>query len=221
MSKYKEGMKMDTTVEVKQVSLTLQKTKILKNVDVTFQGGQIHGIVGRNGSGKTMLMKCICGFVKPSEGHIFVNEREVGKDMDFPENMGIIIETPGFIPYYSGYKNLKLLADLNKKIAAEKIKECMELVGLDPALKRSVKKYSLGMRQRLGIAQAIMEDPELLILDEPFNGLDEEGVNEMREVFLKLKKKGKNIILASHNKEDIEILCDTVHQMRKGEMTEA
>lgn len=212
---------MDTTVEVKQVSLTLQKTKILKNVDVTFQGGQIHGIVGRNGSGKTMLMKCICGFVKPSEGHIFVNEREVGKDMDFPENMGIIIETPGFIPYYSGYKNLKLLADLNKKIAAEKIKECMELVGLDPALKRSVKKYSLGMRQRLGIAQAIMEDPELLILDEPFNGLDEEGVNEMREVFLKLKKKGKNIILASHNKEDIEILCDTVHQMRKGEMTEA
>lgn len=221
MSKYKEGMKMDTTVEVKQVSLTLQKTKILKNVDVTFQGGQIHGIVGRNGSGKTMLMKCICGFVKPSEGHIFVNEREVGKDMDFPENMGIIIETPGFIPYYSGYKNLKLLADLNKKIGAEKIKECMELVGLDPALKRSVKKYSLGMRQRLGIAQAIMEDPELLILDEPFNGLDEEGVNEMREVFLKLKKKGKNIILASHNKEDIEILCDTVHQMRKGEMTEA
>ncbi len=132
--------------------------------------------------------------------------------------MGIIIETPGFIPYYSGYKNLKLLADLNKKIGAGKIRKTMELVGLEPDLKRHVRKYSLGMRQRLGIAQAIMEEPDLLILDEPFNGLDEEGVNEMRRVFLKLKEEGKNIILASHNKEDIEVLCDTVHQMKKGEI---
>lgn len=210
----------DRKVEVKGVSLTLQKTEILKDIHVTFESGQIHGIVGRNGSGKTMLMKCICGFVKPDKGQIFVDEKEVGKDMDFPENMGIIIETPGFIPYYSGYKNLKLLADLNKKIGAEKIRETMELVGLEPGLRRHVRKYSLGMRQRLGIAQAIMEEPDLLVLDEPFNGLDEDGVNEMRKVFLKLKEQGKNIILASHNKEDIDILCDTVHEMKKGEITE-
>ena len=206
-------------IEIHNVSLQIQKTNILQDISVMFEDGQIHGIVGRNGSGKTMLMKCICGFVKPSTGQILVDGREVGKDMDFPENMGIIIETPGFIPYYSGYKNLKLLADLNKKIGAEKIRETMELVGLEPDLKRHVRKYSLGMRQRLGIAQAIMEEPDLLILDEPFNGLDEEGVNEMRRVFLKLKEEGKNIILASHNKEDIEVLCDTVHRMKKGEMT--
>ena len=205
-------------IEIHNVSLQIQKTNILQDISVMFEDGQIHGIVGRNGSGKTMLMKCICGFVKPSTGQILVDGREVGKDMDFPENMGIIIETPGFIPYYSGYKNLKLLADLNKKIGAEKIRETMELVGLEPDLKRHVRKYSLGMRQRLGIAQAIMEEPDLLILDEPFNGLDEEGVNEMRRVFLKLKEEGKNIILASHNKEDIEVLCDTVHQMKKGEI---
>ena len=169
---------------------------------------------------KLLNRNMLSGIYFPDGGQIFVDGREVGKDMDFPKNMGIIIETPGFIPYYSGYKNLKLLADLNKKIGAEKIRETMKLVGLEPALKRHVKKYSLGMRQRLGIAQAIMEEPELLILDEPFNGLDEEGVKEMREVFLQLKEQGENIILASHNKEDIEVLCDTVHQMKKGEITE-
>lgn len=123
-----------------------------------------------------MLMKCICGFVKPTEGTIFVSNKQIGKDCDFPDSVGIIIETPGFIPYYSGYKNLKLLADLNRKINSEQIKESMKQVGLDPDLKRHVKKYSLGMRQRLGLAQAIMENPDLLILDEPMNGLDKDGV---------------------------------------------
>ncbi len=205
-------------IALKKVSLQIKEVQILREIDVEFADGQIHGIVGRNGSGKTMLMKCICGFVRPTGGEIWVNDKVVGKDMDFPKDMGLIIETPGFIPYYSGLKNLKLLADLNKKITVEQIKGCMELVGLEPKMKRSVKKYSLGMRQRLGIAQAIMENPSILILDEPFNGLDIDGVEQMRKVMLRLKAEGKNIILASHNKEDIEILCDTVHEMKKGEI---
>lgn len=146
-------------IQVNNVSLTIKKTKILKNVSATFEDGKIHGLIGRNGSGKTMLMKCICGFIKLTEGTIFVSDKQIGKDCDFPDSVGIIIETPGFIPYYSGYKNLKLLADLNKKINGEQIRETMKKVGLDPDLKRHVKKYSLGMRQRLGLAQAIMENP--------------------------------------------------------------
>lgn len=205
-------------VSLKNVSLQIKGTQILKDISAGFEDGQIHGIIGRNGSGKTMLMKCICGFVRPTGGEIQVDDKIIGKDVDFPENMGLIIETPGFIPYYSGFRNLKLLADLNKKITAEQIRKCMELVGLDPNMKRAVKKYSLGMRQRLGIAQAIMENPSILILDEPFNGLDLDGLEQMRELMLRLKKEGKNIILASHNKEDIELLCDTVHELKQGQM---
>lgn len=206
-------------IKVSDVGLTLGKTEILKNINVTFDEGKIHGLIGRNGSGKTMLMKCICGFVHPTEGEISVDGKIVGKDMDFPKDLGLIIETPGFIPYYSGYKNLKLLAGLNRKIGNEEIKKSMEQVGLDPNLKRHVKKYSLGMRQRLGLAQAIMENPKLLILDEPFNGLDKDGVGEMREYLLSYKEQGKTILICSHSAEDIEVLCDTVHEMDKGVIT--
>ena len=205
-------------IQIKNVSLTINKTVILKSVCASFERGKIHGLIGRNGSGKTMLMKCICGFVKPSQGEIFVDGERIGKDCDFPKNTGIIIETPGFIPYYSGYKNLKLLAGLNNKIGKQEVREAMEKVGLDPDLKRHVKKYSLGMRQRLGLAQAIMEDPELLILDEPMNGLDKDGVKDMREYLLALKMQGKTIIIASHSAEDIDILCDTVSEMDKGKL---
>ena len=210
---------MNDLVQIVDVNLTIKKTTILKDVSISFEKGKIHGLVGRNGSGKTMLMKCICGFVKPTTGVIIVDNKHVGKDCDFPKNMGIIIETPGFIPYYSGYKNLKLLADLNKKISGGQVKAAMEKVGLDPNLKRHVKKYSLGMRQRLGLAQAIMENPDLLILDEPMNGLDKEGVQDMRTYLLELKEQGKTIILASHSAEDIEVLCDTVCEMDKGVLT--
>ncbi len=203
-------------IKVNNLSLTLGKTEILKKINIAFEERKIHGLIGRNGSGKTMLMKCICGFVKPTEGTVRVDGKQIGKDCDFPENVGIIIETPGFIPYYSGYRNLKLLADLNKKIDGDKIKETMKQVGLDPNLKRHVKKYSLGMRQRLGLAQAIMENPDLLILDEPFNGLDKDGVADMRKYLLDLKEQGKTILIASHSSEDIEILCDTVCEMDKG-----
>lgn len=164
-------------------------------------------------------MKCICGFIIPTEGEVIVSGKRIGIDSDFPESLGIIIETPGFIPYYSGFKNLRMLADVKRIISDEQIREAMQKVGLDHTIKRSVKKYSLGMRQRLGLAQAIMENPDLLILDEPMNGLDKDGVSDMRKYLLKLKEQGKTILLASHSAEDIEILCDTVCEMDKGVLT--
>ena len=202
-------------IDVRNVFLTLGKTEILKDISVSFECGKIHGLIGRNGSGKTMLMKCICGFVKPNSGEITVDGKRVGKDCDFPQSMGVIIETPAFIPYYSGYKNLKLLAELRGKIGGEEIKNTMHRVGLAPEIKRPVRKYSLGMRQRLGLAQAIMENPDLLILDEPMNGLDKEGVQDMRQYLLDLKSQGKTILIASHSAEDIDTLCDTVCEMDK------
>lgn len=203
-------------IEVKNVSVTIGKNRILQDISVTFEKGKIHGLIGRNGSGKTVLMKCICGFMKPTSGAVFVEGKQIGKDVDFVPDAGVIIETPGFVPFYSGIRNLQILAALNHKIGNEEIREAMRTVGLDPGLKRHVKKYSLGMRQRLGIAQAIMENPKLLILDEPFNGLDKEGVEQMRNYFLKLKEQGVTILLTSHTSEDIRLLCDTVMEMEKG-----
>lgn len=207
---------MKDIIEVRGLSLTIGKTAILNDVTVSLEAGKIHGLIGRNGSGKTMLMKCICGFIRPTRGEVVVDGKRVGKDVDFPENMGIIIETPGFIPYYSGYKNLKLLAGLRNKIGREEIIQAMERTGLDPKLKRHVKKYSLGMRQRLGLAQAIMEDPDILILDEPMNGLDKDGVEDMRRYLIDLREQGKTILIASHSSEDISVLCDAVYEMEKG-----
>jgi ABC-2 type transport system ATP-binding protein len=206
-------------VNVNSLSLTISKKSILSNVNVEFEAGKIHGLIGRNGSGKTMLMKCICGFMHPTSGEINVNGKCIGKDCDFPDSVGIIIETPGFIPYYSGYKNLKLLADLNRVISGEQVKKSMEMVGLDPDLRLSVRKYSLGMRQRLGLAQAVMENPDILILDEPMNGLDKEGVSDMREYLKTFRESGKTILIASHSSEDISLLCDTVCEMDKGELS--
>lgn len=203
-------------IEVKNVNVTIGKNEILQDISAAFETGKIHGLIGRNGSGKTVLMKCICGFMKPTSGEVFVGGKQIGKEVDFAPDTGVIIETPGFVPFYSGYRNLKILAGLNHKIGKEEIEEAMRTVGLDPKLKRHVKKYSLGMRQRLGIAQAIMEKPKLLILDEPFNGLDKEGVEQMRSYFLELKKQGVTILLSSHTSEDIKLLCDTVTEMEKG-----
>lgn len=203
-------------IDVKNVDVTIGKNRILQDISVHFEKGKIHGLIGRNGSGKTVLMKCICGFMKPTSGAVFVEGKQIGKDVDFVPNAGVIIETPGFVPFYSGYKNLHILAELNRRIGREEIEDAMRTVGLDPGLKRHVKKYSLGMRQRLGIAQAIMEKPQLLILDEPFNGLDKEGVEQMRTYFLKLKEEGATILLTSHTSEDIKLLCDTVTEMEKG-----
>ncbi len=198
---------------VEHVYKSFGKQKVLSDVSLIIEPGQIYGIVGNNGSGKTVLMKCICGFMKPDKGKIYVDGKQIGKDVDFPDSIGVIIETPGFIPHETGFNNLKILAGLKGLIDKETIKETIRKVGLNPDMKKPVSKYSLGMRQRLGIAQAIMENPNVLILDEPFNGLDKHGVCEMRELLKELKASGKAILLASHNQRDIEELCDIVHDM--------
>lgn len=211
---------MESIIKVDNVIKKFGSEIALNNVSIEFERGKIYGIVGRNGSGKTVLFKTIIGFLKPTSGRVFVGGKEIGKDTDFADNIGIIIETPGFLSSYSGYKNLEYLASIKNMIGKKEIKESMERVGLDPGSKKKVGKYSLGMRQRLGIAQAIMENPDILILDEPMNGLDNQGVKEVREILLNLKEEGKSIILASHNKEDIEALCDKVYEMDHGKLTE-
>ena len=210
---------MGIAISVQNVSKDFGQDRVLKSVSREFETGKIHGIVGNNGSGKTVLMKCICGFLLPTEGKVIVNGKRVGKDVDFPGDLGIIIETPGFLPNITGVKNLEILASLNKKIGLAEVAASIRRVGLDPLMKKPVAKYSLGMRQRLGIAQAIMEDPSLLILDEPLNGLDKHGVREMRDLIKSLKEDGKTILLASHNQRDIDELCDTVCEMDAGNMT--
>ena len=207
---------MENCIEVQNAVIRFRDQVVLKNVSISFEKGQIHGIVGRNGSGKTVLFKCICGLMHPEEGVILVNGKRVGRDVDMPEDIGAIIEAPGFLPNYSGYKNLHFLANIRRKVGKEEIVNVLKTVGLDPESRKHVGKYSLGMRQRLGIAQAIMEDPEILILDEPMNGLDNAGVQDIRALLLGLKEQGKTILLASHNHEDIAALCDTVHEMDGG-----
>ena len=209
----------DIVIRVEGVYKRFGTDTVLNNVSRSFERGRIHGIVGNNGSGKTVLMKCICGFLIPTEGEVIVNGKRVGKDVDFPPGLGLIIETPGFLPNMTGVKNLEILASLNKKIGLEQIAAAIRRVGLNSLMKKPVGKYSLGMRQRLGIAQAIMEDPALLILDEPLNGLDKHGVREMRQLIKGLKEQGKTILLASHNQGDIDELCDTVCEMDAGVMT--
>lgn len=200
---------------VEHVEKSFGKERVLTDVNLTIHRGEIYGVVGNNGSGKTVLMKCICGFLKPDRGQIYVNGVQVGKECDFPDRLGVIIETPGFLPNLSGYQNLKILASLKARIGRKEIEDCMRRVGLDPKMKKPVSKYSLGMRQRLGIAQAIMENPDVLILDEPFNGLDKKGVCEMRGLLKEMRLQDKSILLASHNAQDIEELCDEVHEMEE------
>ena len=210
---------MDVAISVQNVSKSFGEEEVLHNVSREFEEGKIHGIVGNNGSGKTVLMKCICGFLLPTKGKVLVRYQQVGKDCDFPADIGLIIETPGFLPNVSGMRNLQILASLNRKIDNEVIRQTIRRVGLDPAMKKPVGKYSLGMRQRLGIAQAIMENPSILILDEPLNGLDKSGVKHMRTLIKGLREQGKTIILASHNQMDIDELCDSVCEMDAGVMT--
>lgn len=202
------------------ITKTYGTQTVLDHVTVTFDRGQIHGLIGRNGSGKTMLMKCICGYVKPDEGTVTINNKRIGVDMEFPKNLGLMLETPGFLPRFSGAFNLSMLCAIQHKVDKQAVEQAMYSVGLDPRSRKSVGHYSLGMRQRLAIAQAIMEDPELLILDEPFNGLDEKGVDEIRRLLMFLRDKGKTIILSSHYAQDIELLCDTVHIMQAGKISE-
>lgn len=192
---------------------------VLKDVSLSLKKGQIHGIIGRNGSGKTVLMKCICGFLKPTMGAVRVFDKVISHESDFAPDTGMLIETPGFLPHETGVNNLLWLARLGKGASKERVQSLIEMVGLDPTLRKPVSQYSLGMRQRLGIAQALLDDPTLLILDEPMNGLDKNGVRSIRELLLSLKAQEKTIILASHFAQDIDELCDTVCEMDQGEVT--
>ena len=203
-------------VVLENVSKSFKDKTVLQKTDLTIETGKITGFIGRNGSGKTVLFKLICGLMLPTTGTVTVDGVQIGKDRDFAPDAGVLIETPSFINYESGLRNLRDLAAIKKKITVEQVKDTIRLVGLDPDDKKRVGKYSLGMRQRLGIAQAIMENPSLIILDEPMNGLDKEGVEDMRTLFAKLRNEGKTILLASHAAEDIDILCDSVYELDKG-----
>lgn len=214
----KEEMTMIHRLQLENLTKRFGQQTILENINATFIEKQITGIIGRNGSGKSVLMKMIGGLCKPSAGRVCIDQMTVGVDMEFPHSMGLLIDTPGFLPFYSGLKNLCLLAEIRNIITEDTVKSVMINVGLDPLLKKKVSKYSMGMRQRLGIAQAIMESPDLLMLDEPFNGLDKKGVREMRSVCLSLRDEGKIILLSSHNQQDIDELCDAVYEIDEGQL---
>lgn len=206
----------NSAIIVDHVTKQFGSEVVLKDVSLTLEAGKIHGIIGRNGSGKTVLMKCICGFLQPTSGSVKVFDKAIGQDCDFAQDTGMLIETPGFLPHETGLNNLLWLARLGKGASKDRVRQLIEQVGLDPSLKKTVSQYSLGMRQRLGIAQTLLDDPDLMILDEPMNGLDKNGVRSIRDLLLSLKSQGKTILLASHFAQDIDELCDTVCEMDQG-----
>ena len=207
---------MSDYIQLTNISKTFGKQTVLQPLTMGFEEGMIHGIIGRNGSGKTVLMKMILGILQPTTGTVIVGDKRIGKDVDFPESAGAIIETIEFIPYMSAYQNLADIAAMRGNLSKTQIKEVLEMVGLGNVGRKHGSKFSMGMRQRLAIAQAVMESPKLLILDEPMNGMDEKGVEEMRRLILARKAAGTTIILSSHNIEDIRILCDQVYRIDAG-----
>lgn len=205
-------------IKIENYSKKIKDTVVLENINMVLNDGMIYGIQGENGSGKTMLMRGICGLIKGSEGCITIDGKVIGKDISFPEDIGVLIENPSFIPKYTGYKNLKLVADIQGKVDKEEIIKTLQKVGLKPDDKRTYKKYSLGIKQRLGIACAIMGTPKLIILDEPFNGLDEKGVLQIRDVIKGLKQKNCIVIVACHDKEQLEYLSDEIYVIKEGKL---
>ncbi|MDO4340545.1 MAG: ABC transporter ATP-binding protein [Eubacteriales bacterium] len=210
---------MGKMIEIRNLTKSFKGQIVLNGLSFSAEPGSITGIIGRNGSGKTVLFKCMCGFLLPDSGQIIMNNKDVTKIRERNGMIGAIIEEPGFLDDVSGYKNLKYLALLQGKIGEQEILHALEQVGLLNERNKKVKKYSMGMRQRLGIAQVLMEDPPVMILDEPMNGLDQQGVEDMWNLFLDLKKQNKTVILTSHNKEDIDILCDAVYRIDNGILT--
>ncbi len=209
---------MKTMIEMQNVSKTFKNEDVLKNVNIKLSDNCIYGVVGRNGSGKSVLFKLISGYMGPDTGKIIVDGKTLNEKYSFPEKMGVLIEKPGFLWQESAMANLKYLAGIRNEISEEEIRKAIQMVGLDPDSKKKTGKFSLGMKQRLGIAQAIMESPDILILDEPFNGLDEDAVNNIRNLILKYKKENRVIILSSHNKDDIEFLCDETYEVKNGKV---
>lgn len=208
-------------IQLDSVSKHYRQENVLSEITLHFTGRVIYGLVGPNGCGKTTLMRCICGFTRPSSGTVTVLGKRIGKDCDFAPSTGIIIETPGFLPHENARRNLTMLAGISGKASRERVDEVLRLVGLEPEEKKPVGKYSLGMRQRLAIAQAILEDPQILILDEPFNGLDQDGITNIHALLQTLKEQGKCILLASHSATDIAQACDVIYAFHQGRLENA
>lgn len=202
------------------ISKKIGQNQILKNINLCMENGNVYGFVGRNGSGKTMLFRALSGLITISSGRILLDDKELHKDIRVLDNIGIVIENAGLYPELTGFENLKLLAKINGKIDNQQIKETIKRVGLNPEDKRTFKKYSLGMKQRIVIAQAIMEKPDILMLDEPTNALDEEGVELIRQIIKEEKERGAMVLIASHNREDIEIMTDKVFIINGGVLKE-
>ncbi|MHB8064230.1 MAG: ABC transporter ATP-binding protein [Ruminiclostridium sp.] len=211
---------MSAYMELRNISKQFSGQMVLDGISLTIEKGTTIGLVGENGSGKSVLFKILCGFVKPDQGQVYVQGKQLGQKDDFPENMGVLINSPGFIGIYSGYKNLEFLANIRGVISEREIKEAMKKVGLDPANKTKVDNYSLGMKQKLGLAQAIMENQDILVLDEPFNALDFKTYNDIKEIIRILQAEGKTILLTSHNYDDVEQLCNTVFMIDDGKLLE-
>jgi len=207
-------------IEIKKVSKSIKEQTILKNITITVKDGNCIGLVGHNGSGKTMLLKAVSGFTKIDSGEIWVDGKQIVFGKEYIKNTGIILEQPPFITYLTGLENLLILANIQKKITKEDVIQTLNKVGLSEAQNKKVRNYSLGMKQRLRIAQAIMENPQILILDEPFNGLDKESVKEIQELLIEYKNKGTTILLTSHDERHIDYLCDQVYELERGELVE-
>ncbi|MBE6047310.1 MAG: ATP-binding cassette domain-containing protein [Clostridium sp.] len=207
-------------VEIKNLNKVIKKNVILSDINLNLYRGKVYGFCGINGSGKSMLFRAISGLIKPTEGEIVIDGKVLGKDISFPESFGMLIENPGFLPNYTGFQNLKYLADIKKIINDDGIKQVLSSVGLSPNDTRKYKKFSLGMKQKLGIAQAVMEDPDLIILDEPTNALDEDGQKMVRNLILELKKKGKLILITNHNRAEMENIADEIYTIKEGKIVE-
>ena len=203
-------------ISIKKLNKRIHKNQIIQDINVDFQGGKIYGLKGYNGSGKTMLMRLIAGLILPTDGEILINGRRLGKDITFPDRIGILIENPSFLDGYTGYENLKLLADIQKRIDSEKIRKVLEQVGLDPDDKRKYRKYSLGMKQRLGIAAAVMEGNDILLIDEPTNALDTEGIVMVKDLLRREKERGALVIIACHEPAIIKELSDEIYTIENG-----
>lgn len=207
-------------IKIEDLIKSIKGALILDKVSITLTSGNIYGLRGKNGSGKTMLMRAMSGLLIPDSGSVIINGKTLHKDISFPESIGILIENPSFLPQYTGFKNLKLLAGLTGGISDEDIKTALDRVGLDPEDKRTYRKYSLGMKQKLGIANAIMGEPDIIILDEPINALDEESVKKIKKVLLEIRDKDKLIIIACHDREELEYLSDIIYEIKDGSIVD-
>lgn len=205
-------------IKITDVNKTIKKAPILRDINLEFTGGKVYGLRGKNGSGKTMLMRAICGLITPDSGIIDIDGKILGKDISFPESIGVLIENPAFIGNYTGFKNLKVLASIQNRIGDEQIRKALEDIGLDPDDKRTYRKYSLGMKQKLGIAAAVMENPDIIILDEPINALDDSGTEQVRQILMKHKQKGALIIIACHDADELEFMSDEIIEIAEGKI---